>query len=321
MLERELATSVRQTLAYFDLFSMPLTVEECFRFLWQPPAVGFEAFRNFLVQQTERGDTQLCEEQSGYYFLPGRAELVESRRRSTVPSERLFAVGRRAARLIAWVPFLRAIFVCNSVGAETATSQSDIDFLIIASPRRLWLVRFFCNVILRLAGLRTYGAKTAGRVCLSFFLDSENLDLSAWRVASDDVHFAYWLLQMLPLYDPEVNYGRFLTANQWARAFTPYAGGHHRVPPIAARSTEPGILGRIVKKIGEAFWRGAYGTMLENQFKQAQLLKIPFSVREAARRGDWGVVIASGILKLHERDTRREVRRQWLKKVKSLCVT
>ena len=173
MLERELATSVRQTLAYFDLFSMPLTVEECFRFLWQPPAISFESFRDFLLSHAHSEDPESGSyaERSGFYFLPGRGEAVEKRRQATVPSEELLSIGRRAARLIAWIPWLQAIFICNSVGAEIAHGASDIDFLIITVPGRLWTVRFFSNLILRLARLRTYGARTARRICLSFYLD------------------------------------------------------------------------------------------------------------------------------------------------------
>ncbi len=250
MLNSPLEQSIFKTLAYFDLLNYPLTKEELFRYLWMPPQVVYEEF--VLSLRAERSNPPeiamsvvssnllaMTEQKYGYYFLLGREDTVERRRRAIVPTELKLRKARHAAKLLCSIPFLRAIFVCNSVGAEVARPESDIDFFIVAEPNRIWLVRFFTNFILRLFGLRTYGTHERDRICLSFYVDADHLDLAPWRVADDDIHFAYWLHQMLPIYDPGNYYEKFLEANSWTKRFLP----NMRIPPN--------------KKMGRCWWAAA----------------------------------------------------------------
>ena len=45
-----LEQAILRTLIYFDLASFPLTKEELFAFLWQPPAIGYEEFLEKMVE-------------------------------------------------------------------------------------------------------------------------------------------------------------------------------------------------------------------------------------------------------------------------------
>ncbi len=286
-------------------------------------------------------------EKFGYHFLPGRETIVENRRRRLLISEMKMSIARRAAKKLRAVPFLRAVFVCNSVGMGQAEAESDIDFFIVAAPQRIWIVRFFCNLILRLWGLRTYGEKIKNRICLSFFVDEHHLGLSDMRVAEDDIHLAYWLHQMAPIYDPHNLYAKFLRANDWTDKFLPNvipAGERIQASVIPAKAGICDIamadsrfrgndncsqevlyihpipatrLARLWKTIWQTMWRGAYGDLLENQAKQIQMLKMKFSIKEKARSGDKGVVLGEGVIKLHENDRRAEYRKKWIERIQT----
>jgi len=193
-----LEQSISQTLSYFSLLNFPLTQEELFRYLWFPPRLTFAEFVTQLDVLAGQGRVQTS---NGFYFLAGEEKNIEIRRRSTVPSDLKLKKARRAMRLIRAVPFLRAVAITSSVATESAGPESDIDFFIIAEAGRIWIVRFFTNLILRLLGLRIYGDKKKDRICLSFYVDTAHLDLSAWRIAKDDVRFAYLIAGMVPLYD------------------------------------------------------------------------------------------------------------------------
>ena len=210
--------SIYKTIIYFDLFNYPLTKEELFRYLWVHPNVSYEEFCQALQPPIAN---QAIEVKYGYLFLPGREEIVEIRRRAITPTELKLKKARAATMFISWLPFLRANFVCNSIGAEMTKPDSDIDFFIITEKDKIWFVRFFTNAILRLLGLRTYGEKQSNRVCLSFFVDNRHLNLASWRVAEDDIHFAYWIHQMIPVYDPLNYYKKFLESNYWTRKYLP----------------------------------------------------------------------------------------------------
>lgn len=298
--------SILATLVYFDLIEYPLTEEELYYFLWQT-SLPYASFKNEL-QKIVQNHSEI-EEQWGFYFLKGRRSIIERRRERTVTSEKLLKKAFRAAKYIRSVPFLKAVFVCNSVGGEVATAKSDVDFLIITSPGRIWIVRFFTNLLLRVLRLRTYGNHEAGRICLSFYLDTNHLDLAPHRVRDDDIHFAYWLHQMLPLYDPEGWYSALIKANTWTQKYLP-----NYTLQFTLTSTEKiknSRAGTVLKKILQKMWEGNYGTLIENEAQKLQWHKLKLSLKEKSRVPDQGVVIKEGILKFHEHDTRKEYYEKW----------
>ena len=297
--------SIIQTLTYFSVASFPLTKEELYRHLWRAPQIDQLNLESELSDLVAAG--RICEKW-GFYFLPNEEKNIEIRRQAVIFNDQKLSKARRAAGFIAWVPFLKAIMVCNSVGREVATRDSDIDLYIIAQSGRLWLVRAFTNSILRLFGLRTYGRKERDRICLSFFVTTEALDLSAYRAVNEDIHFAYWLQQMVPVYDPEEYYAKMLVANTWVGDLLP-----NRKIKLTAPSLRPGRFGKATKRFFEIAWRGAYGNLVEKQAKEIQRLKLkPFNDR--ANKADNGIVITDAIIKLHEHDARLRYREEWLKK-------
>ena len=306
--EQSLRRSVINTLAYFDLADYPLTKEELFYWLWQPPT----ASRTDLINNLPGFNLA---SKSDYYFLPGREKVVEERLRRSLISEQKLLIARRAIKIIRSVPFLRAVFVCNSVGAGQADKDSDIDFFIVTEKNRIWITRLFITFLLSLFRLRRVGKKINNKICLSFYVTADNLDLAKWRVADDDIHFAYWLNQMLPIFDPENYYGKFLEANSWTRAYLPNID-IKKISTYADKIGESGI-GRVWKNAWEKMWQGSYGDLINNQAKQIQLSKMKHSGKPLDRGEDKGVVISDGVLKFHEKDTRIDYRDKWKQKIQA----
>ena len=212
------------------------------------------------------------------------------------------------------VPFLKAIFVCNTVASGTALKDSDIDFFIIAEKNRLYIVRFFANLILRLFGLRTYGAKIADKICLSFFVDDQNLNLEKLKAVPEDIHFAYWIAQMVPIYDSQNYFKRFLSANYWIKKYLPNFNPQTQYINLVKSN----IFFGAWQKIWQTMWQGGDGAMIEKQARDWQLLKMKLSIKDKSQLGDNGVVINNGVVKLHEYDTRVAIYNAWLDKIKSL---
>lgn len=294
--------SILKTLAYFDIVRFPLTQEELFRYLWQPPQVTYE---QLVMQLPGLIQNKSIAIKWGYYFLPHQEETVARRRSSTVPTELKLRRARFAMRLIGWVPFLKAVFVSSSVAAQTAHEHSDIDFFIITAPGRIWLVRFFVNLTLRICGIRIYGTQKKDRICVCFFVDSDHLNLSPWRISSDDIHFMYWLHQMMPIYDPESVYKKFIEANQWTQEFLPH---------ISAQFFLEGTKRLCVKNFFQKLLSGLVGDFLEKLTKKIQWFKLKKSLKEKAGLDTKEVVTAEGVLKFHEHDTREKYREEWLQR-------
>ena len=307
--------SVRNTLAYFDLVDFPLTKEDLFAYLWQPPQITYAEFLSLLpVLQLPEKD--------GYYFLPGREEIIQIRARRLLISEKKLTIARRAARLIRSVPFLKAIFVCNTVATEQATTDSDIDFFIITAKNRIWITRLLITIILQLFGLRRRKNKIKDKICLSFYVTEDNLDLSKLRVIDDDIHFAFWINQMLPLFDPQHYYPAFLQANAWTKKYLPHINPFSL--SLYIDQVNESRCSKIWKKVWEALWSKGYGDLINNEAKKIQLSKISRSQSllkstkfsdNKSERNDKGVVISDTILKFHEKDTRLEYRQRWQNRV------
>ncbi|OGH95091.1 MAG: hypothetical protein A2538_04095 [Candidatus Magasanikbacteria bacterium RIFOXYD2_FULL_41_14] len=301
-----LENSIVKTLTYFDGFDLPLTQTELFARLWQPPFVSFLEFTKFFENHT----SNYWQSQDGFYFLAGRSELIVSRNRHLLDSAASLKIARRAVKKIRSVPFLRAVFVCNSVGAGTARPDSDIDFLVVAEVGRVWIVRLFTNLILLFWRLRTHGHRDSQKICLSFFVDKHNLDMANWRVVDDDIHFAYWLHQMVPLYDEDNIYDKLITANRWADKFLPNIKQSYNYISGVVNSR----VGKIWKIIWEKFWTGAYGDLIEGQARQLQMVKLKSRLRDKINARDKGVVLGAGVIKLHEQDTRALWYSRWKEK-------
>lgn len=301
-----------RTMHYFDLKNFPLTEEEILRYLWQPPrGVTMLLLEETLNRLVAEGKIAT---QNSFYFLPGRESGLATRQRAVVPSDHKLKRAQFAAKCICAVPFLRAILIGNSVAAGTAQEDSDIDFIIIAQENRLWIVRFFCNLILRVLGLRRYGAKVADRICLSFFIDTAHLNLARWRVAPDDPHSAYWLHQLSSLYDPLRYHQRFLVANGWTKQFLPGCDGS---TGVAAAPINNRVLGRAWKKIWETMWQGSYGDLIEKQIRGVQE-NMNKPLLQGTEKKPEGILIAPGIIRLYGSDMPRQLWEQWREAIKNI---
>ena len=308
-----LEKSILRTLAYFNLSSYPLTSNEIWQFLHNQIV---NDLKNILDALESLKNKNLINEKFGYYFLSGQEEIVEKRRTQLVISELKLKKARQAVRFIRGVPFLKAVFICNTVSAGTAANNSDVDFFVITEKNRLYIVRFFTNLILRLFGLRTYGRKTADRICLSFFIDDQNLNLEKLKALKEDIHFAYWIAQMVPIYDPQNYFKKFLSANYWIKEYLPNFSFQTQYQTLVLENKFLSIW----QKIWQVMWQGAYGNLIETQARDWQLLKMKLSVKDKAKIGDNGVIINGGVVKLHENDTRQSIHDVWQKKIMELGV-
>ncbi len=313
-----LQRSIKSTLTYFDLADYPLTKEELFVFLWEPPQISRGDFLEFL--NNTNGALSFFETKNGYYFLPGREAIIETRQRRLLISEKKLRIARRAVKIIRSVPFLKAVFVCNTVGSEQASVDSDIDVFIITAKDRIWITRLFVTFLLSLFRLRRVKDNIKDKICLSFYVTEDHLDLSGQRVADDDIHFAFWINQMLPIYDPENYYAQFLQANSWTKKYLPnLPAGRQDINPQTTSSyilqVSNSSIGQIWKNAWQKMWQGSYGDLINNQAKQIQISKMKFSGNKIDRGDDKGVIVSDSVLKFHEKDTRASYRELWKQKI------
>jgi len=170
----------------------------------------------------------------GLYMLPGRDELVETRRRRAADAARLWPEAVRYGRVLAELPFVRMVAVTGSLTRDNVQSGSDIDYLVVTAAGRVWVARGLTGVVRR--AVRRRGI----RLCPNFVLSEHALLLR-----DRNLFAANELVQMVPLSGGAV-YRHMRQVNDWTADFLPNANGPPRaLPPVRLR-------GRRIAQMGEA---------------------------------------------------------------------
>jgi len=254
---------------------------------------------------------QQFEHTDGYYYLPRQEKIVVERQRRVMLVEEKMRIAVRGIKKLRWVPFVRAVFVCNTLAMGSVSKDSDIDVLIITDKGRIWLARFLCNTALKLFGLSTGKRGIKNKICLSFFIDEEHLNLADLRINSPDVYLIYWLILLMPIYDPGDIRKEIIKKNAWAVNLISRGFAEYRM--LSKYRVEDNRASRIFKKIWEKIWRTAYGNFLESQARIVQMAKL--KMRRLENKADKSVMFNESIIKLHENDRRWEYQERWQRAV------
>ncbi|MBU0596888.1 hypothetical protein KJ641_00325 [Patescibacteria group bacterium] len=300
-----LEQSILRTLAYFDLFSHPLTREEVYKWLWGYTNIDCTDFVNDLNRYVEAG---VIDYRQGFYFLPGKVDITEERQRRIRLMEDRLKVAVRGLKKLRYLPFVRAVFVCNTLAMGTVTSESDVDVLVVAKEGRIWLARFFSNLVLKLFRLRTGKRGSANKICLSFFLTEDNLNLESTRIVEPDIYMIYWLVQLLPIYDPHNIRKKILDDNSWTNNFV--SDRRQEFSLLDKYKVQDSKFSGAIKKILENMWNGGYGKLLEDQARGSQIVKM--KIRGIRQGENKNIIINDSIIKLHENDRREEYQGEWI---------
>lgn len=296
--------------AYFDIFGYPLTAVEIWKWLWREEksedekgrGTGFAAVEKILNESEFLRSR--AESRRGFYFLSGREEIIEKRQERYRLADKKFKKALKTAGVLKRVPGVKMIAICNSLAWSNAGGDSDIDMFVITEPGSIWTVRFWTAGFLKLFGLRPTGKKTRDKICLSFFVDEKNMDLEKISLSEPDIYLIYWIAGIVPIYDKDGVYERFIRDNTWIKKYLPNffpAEISERRSLAAAKISLP------IPPLGEKFLR------------RMQLGAMPGRLKDMANR-DTRVVINDSILKFHANDRRGEYRKRWQKKMEELIV-
>ncbi len=278
-------------LAYFDIFSFPLSRVELEVWQWQ----------------TDNGFVNLpVEEDKGFYFLAGKRDSTRERQRRYRISVSKLKRAKLFAKIFRLLPSVQMIAVCNSLGYFNARLDSDIDLFIIVKPGTVWLTRFWLQGILKLLRARPFDRGTRrDSICLTFFLTSDHLDIGHLQIAKPDVYLHYWLTQLIPLYDPFGYYQQFLQANSyWLKKHLP---NYLPYRPSRRLQVKSSFFTNLFIPLTFSFW--------EKLARGLQLKIMPDKLKELAGK-DSRVILSNNILKFHSEDNRLKYFNLWQKKIK-----
>ncbi|MFA5127168.1 MAG: hypothetical protein WC465_04220 [Patescibacteria group bacterium] len=308
----DLEKSISKTLAYFDIFDYPLTATEVWKWLYRPHSpVTLAKVRECLSSGQWLQEKISATE--GFYCLKGRENIFLLRKQNNNWAERKFAKVVRLVKFYRYLPFIKLIAVCNSLAYSNARNDSDIDLFVVTSKDKIWLARFWAVLLVQLLGLRQTDKKRKDTFCFSFFIDEDYLNIQSILLGQHDIYSAYWVQQVLPVFDPENIYPKFLAANQWYKEYLPNSYANKFVYEVKATRSS-----RLASKIlGFIFdppflSRGLYG--LQRKFQSSIIGRNLQQIVNVDTR----VIVNEHMLKFHANDRRDFFYHQWRDRVKQL---
>lgn len=215
-METELDKSILATIAYYDIFDFPLTREEVFTYLsaQSQPDLGFRFSQDEVSLRLKAlADKKIVDHIDGFYALPQREHLVPLRLK-----KQKIAVGKikkavRAAKILAAIPYIRAVYASGSLSLLNTSYESDLDVFIIAKAGRIWTARFLATLAMNILGMRRKPNHKVSpdRVCLNHYITDSSLG-----IPHHGVFAAHNYVNMLPLYLAEESINEnFKKANHW----------------------------------------------------------------------------------------------------------
>ncbi len=278
--------AIIRMIVFFDLFDYPLTANEL---------RDYSDKKHALLEIINILETDArIEQKNGFYFLAGRQEILTTRQKRHNYSIRKIKIASRFSRFFHILPFIKLIAVANSIGQYNLRDGSDIDFFIITSPRRIWLTRLICAGMAKILNRRPTDGNKKDKICLSFYITEENLNLDELQLSSGDPYFFFWLRSLVLLYNRDGVYEKFLAANKVA------SEGHFGSPSRKTGQSSNPIL-----------------DYLDGLAKKIQLSIMPPTLK-AAMNNSAGVVINDKILKFYLKDNRQFFAEKYGNKIRQI---
>ena len=204
-----------------------------------------------------------------------------------------------------YCPFLQDVFLCNTLSFGFAEKDSDIDIFIIAKKNRLFTARLFITLLAHISGRRRYGARTRGRLCLSFFISPAAMDFSSIRLKGGDPYLALWLQLLHPLAGSA---RPMQQKNMWARRLFPIKPHKDAPPPSTS----------LIASSVHYLLRGRLGDAVESCVKKWQLARIAKKSHGKKRPLKAAVIANAHMLKFHETDARGHYQKAWRNIIRSV---
>lgn len=203
---------ILRTVAYFDLFDYPVTAGQIYSFLPRNSITPDDVSRTVL-QMVQDGKLKSHRD----YFLLSSSDqkIAEQRRNGERSARRMLLYARMISHGLKRIPFTRAVFITGSLSKSVAEGDSDIDFMIVTAPHRLWIVRsmltFFRKVFL--LGSRKY-------FCTNYYVTENGFPLDR-----RNLYAAIEVVTTKPIWNADA-FVKYQECNSWTKEFLPNMSVH-----------------------------------------------------------------------------------------------
>ena len=198
--------NILKTLAYFDVFNYPLTMDEILSFSAEKHDQS-SIDDSIVSLKSECVIFKLGE----FYALKDQPLLAERRINGNQHAIKQIAIAEKVAKILSWFPFVQSVAVSGSLSKNFATKDSDLDFFIITSANRLWIARTCMHLLKKLSFI-------VGKqhwFCMNYYIDETDLTIS-----EKNIFTAMEIVTLLPMQGKNC-FQNFIKANSWTNNYFP----------------------------------------------------------------------------------------------------
>lgn len=238
----EIKKNILATLAYFDVFNYPLTIEEIGLFLpakYEP--VLFDIAMACLV------GSRLIYRFDKFYTLKNDPYLVQRRNTGNQKAFEMIQTARKVGNILIKFPYVRGIAISGSLSKNYADDESDIDLFIVTAPNRLWIARTLMHCLKKL----TFLVNREHYFCMNYYIDEQQLE-----IAEKNIYTATEVVTLIPI-QGDTTFADFFAANAWTRDYLP----NH----IMRVSTAKSLNKMALKSVIEWLFNNYLGEKLDNR--------------------------------------------------------
>ena len=282
-----LEKQILATIVYYDILDYPLTGFEVFLYLVKENKNTNDVGTRHCLVSTEIIDLLNTSEylkkylgqKYGFYFLKrtlsnppllrGEIDIVQQR----FDRKKLADQKWKKIKKIFWImqitPFMKMILVSGSLALGNSKDESDIDLIIIAKKKRIWIVRTFVTLLTYVLGVRRHSNVTKNKICLNHYITDKSL-----QIPFESMYNAQSYLHLINIYDSKKDkklFREFQEENGWIKKYVE----NYRLSEVGGfRSIERNEILNCISKIFEFILSGKAGDCLENTLSKIQSKKI-----------------------------------------------
>jgi len=201
-----LKRSIIHTLAYYDIFSYPLTASEVYQNLRENHTTADEVKKEL----EDLCSNEMIFKNGEFYLLTNDNKYITRRIKGNKFAEKQLKTAHRVSSFISRFPFIRGILLSGSISKGFMEEGSDIDYFVVTHPNRVWFSRLMLMLFKKIFLLNSKKI-----FCINYFVDAENLEIK-----EKNIFTATELVTLLPTFGKEM-YEQLYQKNIWIKEFYP----------------------------------------------------------------------------------------------------
>lgn len=250
-----LKENILKTLLYYDIFSHPLNSDEIFTFLPENSILK-EDVKLFLKNSSQNG-AQYAEKQ-GYYYIKPKEDNVTNRIAREKYSKKMWKAAWLSTQVIKRFPFVRCVMVTGTLSKNSSDKDSDLDFMVITAPNRLWVARSLLMLFKKIFLLNN-----KKYFCINYCITENHLE-----IMERNIFTATEIATIKPTYNENMMRS-FINANMWIKNIFPnYAVKDEYLHKSGCRVSNHRS---FIQRFSEIFFTGYIGDKLDKTLMRSTI--------------------------------------------------